>query len=411
MENNLSKTKKVTSLKHLPNLIYYGAYGFLYLGVLIGIYLVCEYNANKSTMHLSDLGTVFGGTVGAIWSLSGVLFFIYNLQQQKETLFLQKEELRLQRQELKNQVGEMQQANTTASSQQKAIAEQTLNSLFYTLLENNKRVVRDIELVKLDKLKDELILYTEQYKIHLQSKEFFTCETTQNCPTYYIFHKYNDMMNDFKNFIENVVDIIGFVEENIEKKEFYHKMFFNQLSYSEKFLIGFVLNYKLFKTENVKSSFEYSKIFKSSPTFYSPELEDYIPALDIGIYQANEVLLTGLIIYKGQSDTKKIQFDILQNLLKKELILKHIQAEFSFPLLSSNIILNKYGNYETKIDYKKQIPLNEIFGEINLNPNQTYKICLTFTFNYLSANYKVRHYVEARFPSEPQKVIGAVFGN
>lgn len=392
------------------------AYFLLILGGIIGIYLWADFNYGYINimykMKIADFGAILGGTVGSIWALASVVFFVYNLLQQREIISLQKVQLEMQGVELKNQVSEMKHANETAIMQQKAITEQTLNSMFYTLLENNKRVVRDIKLEELDKLKEEIIAYTTLYKNHLEVKLFSSFVETQRCPTYHIFDRHRDKMNDFENFKENVVDIIGFIESNIEKKEFYHKMFFNQLSYPEKFLIGFILNYNLFNTENVKSSFDYSKNFKSSTAFYNPKEENYFPAINAGFYNSKEANIGGLaIIYKGKNDDNKLLIVILENLLKEELTLKRIQIDISPPLQSNSNTISKYCNYEIKIVNNAEILLKEILGDIIISANNIYKACLTFTFNYLFLDYEVKYYIDIRFPSQDQKVIGAIFGD
>lgn len=398
---------KNTNNSKTPIIILYAAYAALFIGLGIGVYLIADYNYGykdiEFKMKFADLGTLLGGTVGIFWSLGGILFFIYNLQQQKETLTLQREdlnlqrlELALQREELANQVKEMKDANETASQQQKAIAEQTLNNLYYNLLENNKKLVEFLNPEFFNGIKNTILTSCEVYKNGLDVKRFNAFDSTEYFPPYYLSYRQPDTTDNVKNFIDNVIDVITFINDYTDKKEFYHRMFFNQLSYTEKYLIGFAFTFKLWGTENIKANFNYAKSYIDNSGSYTYEY-GYFPVLRLTI--GNQPYIS-IFSYDGEPNKIKFKFNIFYELDKKLFLKKIIYKLSKLSSYSDPKILHFENDFDIEIIDDLEIDSTDLLKDFtvdNVSLNQSYVLSMQFIILYGDISYLIDQSVQIRF--------------
>lgn len=382
--NKMNILNYIKSIYNSPKLYSYIAYAFLYSGFLLGLYLSLTFGLNTQT-KFADLATVFTGTVGLLWSLAGVFFFVYNLQQQKETIELQRQDLRYQRIDLQNQLREMVTANQTARQQQEAIAEQTLNSLFYTVLQNNKKLVeisKDVTTIVKKDIADTL----NSYKIFINLKHFNSFSDTEHFPTFKLLRGGNKYDN-FKNLMESIVDVIEFIEEKMNGKEMYHKMFFNQLTYNEKYLIGFAFTFGLYDTEKIRTNFNYSKTYKLDSTYYQTE-NGYFPVLDM---KHNNTYTQ--IKYIGSPNNGYFEFSIYQDILNKEFKLIKVKSIlYENNGFSERKVFEFDNSYAITITDGLQIDYVTFlkdFTKENVSVNTDYAVELVFTFSYNAIEYSI----------------------
>lgn len=392
--NSIQKTSKT---------LLHSAYTLLAVGFIIGIYLITDYNFGYRDitykMKFSDLGTMLSGSVGLLWSLAGIFFFIYNLQQQKETLALQREdlnlqreELALQRQELANQVNEMKTANKTAAIQQKAIEEQTLNSLLNSLLQNNRKLVDLIDIKKLKTEQEQLEIILKNYSNNLKIKTFYEPTETHNSPLFYISIRNLEFRNILHTYFYNILDIIVFIDTELKNRaEFYHRMFFNQLSYSEKYLIGFCLKNEVF-SEKINLSFNYMQTFENSQ-FNFTYTEGFFPVLEINIF--DNILSKSEINFNGANHCGYVYVSIWED-YGQQLNLKKVTSHFED--LSPNANKDKYALTIEEIFDDKKIKDGEnidIYYFVRtatidkINYNLKYLLHLHFSFEYNNQIFEV----------------------
>lgn len=375
------------------NAILYLAFILLIAGILTFVYFVWDYNHAqrnfKNGYDITDLGTILTGTVGLFWSLSGILFFAYNLNQQKETILLQQKELK--------------HANDTASVQQKAISEQTSNNFFFNLLENNKKLISLIEINNINALISHLKDSARIYLQGLMLNTFDSFKQTNSEPTYTINHTEN--ANMITPYIANVIDIISFIDLKLEGDHFFHRMFFNQLSHSEKYLISFCFHKKLFGFEKIIPSFDYSEVYINDNSRYDMIHENgevyYFPAMSI-------------VTHHGDATSDFSVTNFLSPGFKMQLFVNDNFLGLPIKLIGVKIDIENYGNttltqiheyleldqlpkkrryysyFEVDLDkYLKNILLNWD-KKSAFNTNMTCN--LKFTFEYGDDEYDVLHY-------------------
>lgn len=371
------------------------AFIFLIIGFIILIWFVLDYNFGyndiKYKMKLGDLGTILSGTVGLLWSLASVLFFIYNLSQQREALKLQKDEL-------KNQIEEMKLANATATIQQKAISDQTSNSLFYKLLQNNTKLFKHISPVLFNEVKNTITQTIKNYKPSVQNRCFIDIREMSDSansvgynPPYRFMRKYGTS-GVLESYIDNVMDVIEFIESKLNGEEFYHRMFYNQLSYPEKYFIGFVFEFGLFDSSKIKTAFNYSTAYKSSTEYYSFD-DGYFPVVNISIPTDS---FSSYILYKHESGNTPIKFELLEDLLGKKLVFLGVFIELSsFGPASHGTFspINFKKKFNMDFDSNFVVDMVDFFENFDFKKLNSISNCylkMTFVFTYDGIQYSIK---------------------
>lgn len=376
---------------------------FLITGVIITVYILYRYfNGSEypvKPLSLPDLGTTLGGTVGALWSLSSVLFFIYNLRQQREAIALQ-------RVDLANNMAEMRAGNLTQQQQQKAMEEQTLNSLLNILLQNNRKLIDFIDIKKLVFEQAQLETILKNYSHSLKLKTFYEPIETHNSPFFYISTRNTEFKNILHTYFYNVQDIISFIDTELkDRAEFYHKMFFNQLSYSEKYLIGFCLKNEVF-SKRIKTSFNYMHMFENSTSNFT-YAEGFFPVLDVDIYDS--ILSKNEILFNGKNNCGCISI-LIRDSDEEPLYLK--TATTHFEDLSHDANKDKYALTVEETFGRKEIKHGEeidIYYFIRaatidkINFNLKYLLHLRLFFEYRGQTFQVWQKHPIKFTFNIQK--------
>lgn len=277
-ENNNEDSQRDLNPKQIEAIIYtIGA--ILIIGGLafaINLYLDYKYRFNPQMMSwfndksgFQDLATALTGTTGLLWALAGTIFFLY-------TIYLTKTEIKLQ-------IQEMNQTNQTLKEQLILNSKQQAESTFFNLLTNQKNLVSnfnynsEIGINALNQQTDFLISALDIYKDSITSKRFDLFEYT----------KYNPInlfgTNDqIKTLADSCIHIIDFIIEKLNDDGFYHKTFYFNLSNSEKYIIGYVLENNLYDYEE-SLPYYYTEHFKNNTNFFNIEMDGYFPICDISI--------------------------------------------------------------------------------------------------------------------------------
>lgn len=108
-------------------------------------YFICKSSDTKSGISFDsnvfgDYGSLIGGTVGALWSLAGVLLFYAALGLQREDLVAQKKEFELTRMEL--------------AVQNKTLSQQRFENTFFHLIDLHNDIVDKLLIIKPDESND-----------------------------------------------------------------------------------------------------------------------------------------------------------------------------------------------------------------------------------------------------------------
>jgi len=97
-------------------------------------------------------GDFFGGVLGSIWSLDGILLFYYALREQrqdfktnKEALGEQIKALNLQSEEFKLQREELFQSRQVFTEQAKTLKQQRLESTYFALIELYNKIITSLD--------------------------------------------------------------------------------------------------------------------------------------------------------------------------------------------------------------------------------------------------------------------------
>ena len=111
-------------------------------------------NIEKEINHskFGTFGDFFGGVIGSMWSLGGVLLFYYALREQrkdfktnKEALGEQVKALNLQSEEFKLQREELYQSRKVFTEQAKTLKQQRLESTYFALIELYNKIIISLD--------------------------------------------------------------------------------------------------------------------------------------------------------------------------------------------------------------------------------------------------------------------------
>jgi hypothetical protein len=344
-----------------------------------------SYNLSKVIDHnkFGTFGDFFGGVIGSIWSLGGMLLFYYALIEQRkdfgtnrEALFKQIEALNLQAEEFKLQREELSESRKVFSEQAKTIKQQRLESIYFSLIDLYNKII-----ISLDN--------------HTESKNFFKefrnslegdILTNPNSITAYQLN-FNNKKEDLAHYFKTVYRILRIIDEsdmNREEKFKYIKILRSQLSENEMFALYYnsripeggrfyelILKYNLLKHLPRISKLEFVKYKKyiednkvrliHLSDFMEKFLVDFLVELNHKIYEDNFNNLTkskkvfeesNFILGLKSSETHEleIQFRFKQNsykLCRDEYISEF--REYIKLLLEDIFVLSRYN----KIDWLK----------------------------------------------------------
>lgn len=279
MEDDLKPDKlKGNDLKpkEIESIIYTIGALLIIGGIIFGMNLFMDYRNRFNPKMLScfnensgfqDLATALTGTTGLLWALAGTIFFVY-------TIYLTKTEIRLQ-------IQEMNQTNKTLKDQLELNTKQQSETTFFNLLNNQKTLVTnfnyndEIGINALNQQVEFLIFALDKYKDSITNRRFELFEHTKYNPIN--LFETNDQI---KTLADCCIHIITFIIEKLGDNDFYHKTFYYNLSNSEKYIIGYVLENDLYEFEE-QLPYYYTEHFKNNTIYFNVKSDGYFPICEI----------------------------------------------------------------------------------------------------------------------------------
>jgi len=180
-------------------------------------------------------GDFFGGVVGSIWSLGGILLFYYALREQrkdfktnKEALGEQIKALNLQSEEFKLQREELAQSRKIFMEQSKTIKQQRLESTYFSLIELYNKIISSLD------SHTESKNYFKDFRNEFESN--IADDTTKNIVNDIYIKLFYTRKEDLSHYFKTVYRIIKLIEESDidEGEKFkYIKILRSQLSENE----------------------------------------------------------------------------------------------------------------------------------------------------------------------------------
>lgn len=181
--------------------------GIITLGIYI--YIFCKGEGFHAENKLNDskfgnFGSLVGGSVGALWSLVGVILFYVTLRLQRNELVLQREELKLTRDELKGQKEQMEKQNLTLIRQQ-------FENTFFQLLSLHHQIVNAMDIRNTTNgniIQQGRDVFKSRYSILRRRREN---DDLENVLKHYI-EIYKENQTDFGHYFRNLYHIFKFVD-------------------------------------------------------------------------------------------------------------------------------------------------------------------------------------------------------
>jgi len=310
---------------------------------------------NKAST-IQDLGTVLSGSVGALFTLSGIVLLLFTIYQTKAEMV----------------------------ATQNIMAKQLTESTFFNLLKNHKDVIlkdasnKDAFSMEIVQLKNKLKLYIEC----INRNEFPNVESTNFGPS----GLYNSLHN-LRPVAESLVHILNFVEEKLKEESsfFYQRTFYSTLNNEEKYLLGFVVKNELEKT--VSSQFNYCHGYLL--TLDNPDMELSNLFMPITLKVLDELQIPSLNYEDPNVKQTISQLPLLALELNPEVALKQLDYSSRPILLHPSDVLNIMIDDNTKSRNIFELIAEPIFTE--LSDKNEVSVFLTYHCEYSSVLYKIHH--------------------
>lgn len=236
----------------------------LLFGIIIFI-IATNFNSKSEidTSKFSEFGDYFGGVIGAVWSLAGVILLYVALEEQRKDIKINQEALIKQIQEFELQRSELEETREVFKEQSETFKIQRFENTFFQLMNLYNVLVENLYsnsgFEKLDK-KSVLTNYASQlsiaYDTYLKTYEQdefggfelinevtpTSLQDVENLiyETYFTFH-FQTTKQVLSNYFRTVYHIFKFVHKSTllheEEKQFYATIIRAQLSSDELFLI------------------------------------------------------------------------------------------------------------------------------------------------------------------------------
>lgn len=240
--------------------------GMLLLVFGIIVFILATHFSTKSeidTSKYSEFGDYFGGVIGAIWSLAGVILFYVALEEQRNDIKISQKALSKQIEEFELQRTELEETREVFKEQSETFKIQRFENTFFQLINLYNVIVGNLHgtsgAEKIDKknvLTNYAIKLSLEYDNYLKTfeqDEFGSFEITHEISptslqdveslvsdTYLTFH-FQTTKQLLSNYFRTVYHIFKFVHQSSllrdEEKQFYATIIRAQLSSDELFLI------------------------------------------------------------------------------------------------------------------------------------------------------------------------------
>lgn len=243
--------------------------------IIIGVVLVfvglilflisAQFNINGEidTSRFSEFGDYFGGVIGAIWSLAGVILFYVALQEQRKDIKINQNALIQQIKEFELQRVELSETREVFKEQSETLKIQRFENTFFQLLNLYNEIISNLQLTVQSDVKEKRDVFSlsatilkNTFKNYLNKYEYdefggYTLSDTVELNEFkevepyitaaYINFHYNTSSQKLSNYFRTVYHIFKFIyKSNLlddDNKQFYASIFRAQLSSDELFLI------------------------------------------------------------------------------------------------------------------------------------------------------------------------------
>ena len=343
-------------------------------------------------------GDFFGGVLGSIWSLCGVLLFYNALKDQredfrtnKEALTKQVEALTIQSEEFKLQREELGLSRTVFQEQAYILRQQRLETLFFSLLDLYTKIKSDLD--KNSESND----YFSSFKEEL-FKDFVSDENCKksftNAITKYeeIYYTRKEKLSQYFKLAYRIIKIIDDSEIKLEEKFRYIKIFRSQLSENE--MLAIYYNSHLKVSGQLYSFILRYNLLKHLPSISKLEFQKYLQS---SLSSDNEAQNAPIFLYAKNVRLVEFNDEIffhIQNFLmqlKDEIISDEFEEyKVSYNLKSdSNLIISINASEENEIDIcLTSADISEIKSVLDLNKSIFIDYFKTFLFDsFITSQY------------------------
>lgn len=254
LEGKIDKAKKwIRFFKYIPWI-------FVGIGVLSSIIITKYLLFCSSNYSISDVGSIFSGIVGTLFTLTGLLFVYLAFLKQNEQALQQELEINLTQKALVSQQQEMSEQNKTITLQRFESTYLQLLDFFKNQLNILKETHKDFpyfnylnEVFILTSGKGDHINKFVTLPLNLIDGEDFTIGLNK-------FFKFNE--NPMRLFIGNFILILNYIDKNLEKienidKSIYFKLLINILTPNDLkvlYYYGFIKEGEQFKNLVIRYS-------------------------------------------------------------------------------------------------------------------------------------------------------------
>ncbi|PTP75747.1 putative phage abortive infection protein [Vibrio splendidus] len=237
-------------------------------------------------------GDFFGGVLGSIWSLCGVLLFYTALKEQRRdfknneiALTKQVAALELQSQEFSLQREELAQTRKVFIEQSKTLMQQRLESTYFSLLSLYNKIVSDLSNKSTDTCYFKEVKDTLCSEVQCYGEPQYRHDRVQKAYLKLFYHRKEDLSHFFK-LLYRVIKTIDISEISEKEKFRYIKIIRSQLSENEMFILyynshshlggefyKFILKYNLLKHLPITSKLEFKSYIYTNGKHESEDLQ------------------------------------------------------------------------------------------------------------------------------------------
>ena len=222
-----------------------------------------DINGEIDTSRFSEFGDYFGGVIGAIWSLAGVILFYVALQEQRKDITINQNALIQQIKEFELQRVELSETREVFKEQSETLKIQRFENTFFQLLNLYNEIISNLQLSVHNEAKEKRDVFSLSTKLlksafegYLNKYEndgfggYYLSETIEindfkevepYIKSAYINFYYNTSGQKLSNYFRTVYHIFKFIHKSHlldnDSKQFYASIFRAQLSSDELFLI------------------------------------------------------------------------------------------------------------------------------------------------------------------------------
>lgn len=215
-----------------------------------------DFFSNRTISHekFGTFGDFFGGVLGSIWALCGVLLFYLALKEQrgdfannKIALMKQIDALTVQTDEFKLQRNELQETRKIFTEQSKTLKQQRFESTFFSLIDLYNKIISNLHLQDSNKnyfksLKNKL--YEDYKSEHEDENNIVKCHEYAAKSYLKIFYDNKEELTYYYRTIYRVLSIIDNSELTELEKILYVKILRSQLSENELLFLFYNSNTK-----------------------------------------------------------------------------------------------------------------------------------------------------------------------